>query len=293
MPRHYKKPKGFALETYPLVHNFEYNLGLSADGSSSDFCTYLTFIYTRNGHASRVNPEAIEVNPMHMNYAEETGPLCNYMSIMDRFSGHITLALARGAHDTNKVRALRMYIGFYRMAFEDIHNKTDIATGATVDTILDLLTDTTTDKDSIIDFDTNKLNYGTQPLSTVNDAEGFADYGLTTSVSMENINFVPKTYYDARAFASNGKFVGGILPKLIPIDLTANKPFRKIYLKNIPKECRRGNDYVNFGMFVFVPTGDKPDQYFRGGDVTDITHVHVSAFVRYLEWNPHHDQTEA
>ncbi len=292
MPSHYRKPKGFDLDVHPLHHNFTYNTSLDAYHTTDQNCTFLTVMYTANNRTGRINPEAIEVHPMHTNYAEETGPLCNYMSIMDNLGVNLRIFLSKGLIKTNSVSACRVYMGFYRMAFEDVHTKTDIATTNTTDTVLKLITDTT-DKDCIIDFDGGKLSNGTQPLSTVNDPEVFGDYGLLTTNVMENVAFLPTVYFNSQRFYSNRKFIRGILPKLIPLDLTATKPYRNIFIKNVPKECRRGNDHMMFGILIYVPQGIEIEQTFTQSDVTDIDHVHIKATVRYLEWNPNHDQTEA
>ncbi len=292
MPKHYRKPKGFELDIHPLHHNFEYDIAMDVHTTVDQNCTFLTFMYTANGRSGRITPDNIEVHPMHTNYAEETGPLCNYMSIMDNFGANVKISLTKGALTTNSIKVMRVYIGFYRMAFEDVHNKTDIATTDSVDDILKIITNTT-DRDSIIDFDAVDLSVGTQPVSTINDAEGFAEYGLGTDLKMENVLFSPDKYFNSQRFYSNGKFVRGVLPKLIPLDLTLNKPYRNIFVKNIPSTCRRGNDHMMWGMLIYIPQGVDIGQYFRNTDVTDIDHLNVRATVRYLEWNPNHIQAEA
>lgn len=286
----YRKPRQYDNEPYPLHHKFDYELEFDLHATDDQNTTIIPFMYTRNGHASLVKPDLITVNPMNAGFAIETGGLCNYMSIMDNFSANFTIYMLKALAVTNGAKACKIYIGFYRCAFEDIHNKTDIQSGTTTDTILHL-TKNATDKDIMPLYDNTKLSSGTQPLSTVNDTELLADLDLDTSATNERVLFSPSVYFKSQQYYSNGKFVKGILPKLIPITLHTNRPYRTIRIKNIPKECRRGNDYMYYGMLIFIPVAGDIDQYFGTGDVTQVPHVRLTGHIHYLEWNSEHDQT--
>ncbi len=289
----YRKPRKYDQEPYPLHHRYNIETEFDLHGSDTQNCTNIPLMYTRNGNAGRVNPESIEVHPMHTNFAIETGGLCNYMSIMTNFSAQLTLTGLKAFFTTNGNRAVKAYIGFYRCAFEDVHDKEDINTTSTVDAILHL-TKNTTDKDIMPLYDNTKLSSGSYHMSTVNDtAEGFADLDLDTSTAAERVSFSIDTYFKSQQYYSNAKFVKGVLPKLIPIVLTPNRPFRKINIKNIPSNCRRGNDYMLFSFFVYIPIAGDVDQFFTTADVTQLPHVRLSGHVHFLEWNSKHDQTEA
>ncbi len=287
----YRKPRQYDNELYPLHHKFQYEMEFDIHATDAQNCTIVPFMYTRNLNAGLVKPDLIEVHPMNANYAIETGGLCNYMSIMDNFSATITISMLKALRITNRVSACKVYIGFYRCAFEDIHTKTDIASATTVDTILHL-TKNATDADIMPLYNNTKLSAGTQPLSTVNDAaEAFGDLDLDSSVTHEKVAFNPVTYFNSQQYYTNGKFVKGVLPKLIPITLTEKFPYKNIRIKNIPRECKRGNDYMYYGMLIYIPVAGDIDQYFPSGDVTQVPHVRLAGHVHYLEWNSEHDQT--
>ncbi len=287
----YRKPRQYLNEPYPLHHRFDYELEFDLHPTDSQNSTIIPFMYTRNGNVGLVKPDLIQVHPMNDGMEYETGGLCNYMSIMDNFSATLTISMMKNLLTTNSAKSCKVYIGFYRMAFEDIHNKVDIKSSLSVSSILHL-TKNSSDADIMPLYNNTKLSSGTQPVSTVNDAaEGFADLDMDTSLTHEKVAFDPRVYFDSQMYFSNGKFVKGVLPKLIPMTLTLNRPFRVIRIKNIPKECRRGNDYMYYGMLIYIPIAGDIDQTVGATEVTQLPHVRLAGHVHYLEWNSSHDQT--
>lgn len=279
-----KPPRGYKASEYPLPHNFQYVVGLdlAAENKNDTIMTIVRGSDTVNA------PSTIEVHPENETFAEETGALCNHESIIDKMSINMHIGMTNHSIQTDQIGAINLYYMPITGAFLEAWNPEDKKSTNDVGEIL-RVTDSVTQQEVVPTFSGTKLGTGTsnQPLSTINDTETIAMYGLSTTAVMEGVDFVEDTLWDSfQYYTIHGKMaaVTGTWRKLA---LSTRRPTINIHMNRfVPRSVRRINPYTYFGMLIYMPLAGSFNQpSARINEVNTGVHVMCNMAVRYNEWN--------
>ncbi len=288
-------PRGLKAVEHPLKHRFSYSFGLScATGTMNS--AWATIVRSSHDPAI-VNPNTIKVNPHVTDQDEETGPLCQTMSILDNLK---IIVIANKSVVQNTNTPIKCQFTPFFCSFGEKYDAADDDTGTTVASVMQLTKDAT-NKD-IVPLTATKLSTDggsdlAHPMSTVNDAEAFGDYNMTTDTTMEATAFDREAFLKLVTIGTNkgalkaclGKTRSFTLDRLAGVGRT-NKSY--YFKKFLPRPIRRITEFTYFGLLFHIPlpadlaslpsdnslTGSKSDVLFR-------------VIVRYDEWNAEHDNS--
>ncbi len=217
-----KPPRGYYQQQYPLPHNFNYDAHFNVENETLNSCIFTLFRTSKKA----VNPEAVEVNPAHASFAEDTGPLVHLNSIVPKISMRLDLNLEKFGIETDKVRQLKVIWFPIYIAFLDSLEAEDLKTAVQIEDILELQHDT-------INRDTYPLHSGTDisheinhPMSTVPFAEIFSDYGLSVDVNPETVALDMELVRDARQYYTNRGMLGKVMGKMHYVTLVRDRPYK-------------------------------------------------------------------
>ncbi len=289
----YKRPpRGYKLNDFPLPHKFAYWGSLSAK-SVNEAAVMLTLIRSSE---SQTAIEAVEVNPIHTNFAEETGPTIALGSIVEKWKCSMDFQLSKNAIETDKVRNLLVHwMPIYSAFREDLEAKDD-KSDTEIEDIL-FLTRNDSTKTVLPTMGTDKvLSGGLQPLNTVNDTEVFGDYGLTTNNILETVRFLSETYRDAMRFFSNRGLLKKLTGRIHVHRLSRDKNIHIKFPMFVNPRVKRGNPYMFCAVLIWLEQGNTTtshNQIVSASELTVVSLGHVNFVVRceWDEWNPQYDQT--
>ncbi len=288
MAKHKYPPRGYNQFQYPLPHNFGYQCGLSAEGSTKDSTIFTLF----RASEAAVDVENIEVNPRHANFSEDGGTVIHMGSIIPKIQFHLKMMLSKVAIETDSVRSLIVRWWPIYISFLDSLEAEDDKTATQVEDLLELQ-HSTDNKDTFPLYTGTKLgNAATVPLSTVPYAEAFADQGLTGTQFIESVALVEHTLYDALQFYTNQGMLRKCLGKAHYVTLTRDRPYQYSSFNFTNPKVKRGNAYTYCGILIHVPQVDDNTQVMVPSETTAIDHVNVFMRVRYDEWNPLFEQAQ-
>ncbi len=296
-------PRGFKSELYPLRHRLEYSCALSLTTTNINSC-FLT-ILRHTGDLISGAPGNIVVNPHHVNYVTDAGPAVCKMSIIDKVRISLkfnmtTMCLpenetAAGTFSGDGINHLHLT---WRPVFFSFVEKLDAAdedTGTTVRTILGLTSDATFD--DVVPLTTTKLpvignSDKSQPVSSVNIAEVFGDYNMTTNTTMEDHPWDEDLFQEALRRYTNKGALKACVGRTRHVHLTTAKPYKTFFLdKFVPRSVRRIMPYTFFGIQINLPTEGDPGADYYGSTLTaNRGHVGIKALINYHEWNADHYQ---
>ncbi len=145
-------------------------------------------------------------------------------------------------------------------------------------------------------------NYGTvnltgvrnQPVATVLETEVFGDWGLATDLVQESIAWDQVRFYDALNFYTNSGMLKKIVGRKQTFTITKDRP--ALYHSNnfTNPSVKRMNPYTFCGVIIW--TGIPGTNAFgqpADFNAADLDLIHWNIFVRFDEWNPDFDQTQA
>ncbi len=303
MPLHKFPPKNYKMYDYPLPHEFAYDFFLAAENeaANSTYCTIL-----RNNTDRSVQADAIEVNPTHASFAEETGATCCQESIVPKmrvaFTAEIPLVAYRqqhlGASATDDIDNIMFNWMPVYSSFAEPMNSINAEDGLGLDTVLGL-TVFGTGKKLYPTFDNTKLllpaSSGTHPVNTVNDAEAFGDWGLDTDLTPENVAFDADIFFDNLKYGTNSSMMKKVTGKWNTVVLHHGRTYNFFSNNFTQPTVKRINEYTYCGILFHCPTvGVKSRQFNIAADMTaTIPQVHIRMNVSYDEWNFQFDQTPA
>jgi len=285
-------PSGFKSELYPLRHRLQYSVGMSMKTGTMN-TVFLTFLRHTNDVIAGT-PGSIVVNPHNTNYVEDAGPAVCKMSIIDKLSMSLRFNLTEGF----KVDSLVNLSFLWRPIFFSFNEKLGAAdddTGTTVESLLALTSDTTFE--DVVPLTTNKMpvigsSAKNQPVSSVNIAEVFGDYNMTTNVAMEDQVWDEDLFQSALRRYTNKGALRSMVGRTRHVTLDVNRPWKNFYIdKFVPSAVRRIQPYSFFGIQIHLPLVDSATQSYTSTAVTgSVAHLGVRCLVNYHEWNPDHYQ---
>lgn len=281
-------PNYFASE-YPLPHNFFYSFGLNAETSTQN-STIVSLIRCHEGIAT----DAIEVNPSHANFAEETGSIIATDSIVPKINISITAQMTHIAAETDVLRYLKfnwmpVYVSF-KDKLEALENETNVE----VEDILELETTVATKSVEPLYTGTDLIASGgiLHPMNTVLKTEVFGDVGLSVDTKMEAVAFDEELMWDTLSYGSNAGALKSIMGSWHSELIHRDRPWFMNSNNFTNPIVKRGNEYTYCGILFHVPLVDTVKQYYQAADVTEANpQISFDVQVRYDEWNPNFDQT--
>ncbi len=286
-------PKGFKSELYPLRHRVIYSFGLSAKSVAQD--TALCTLVRNTSDVIANTPKTIVVNPHNTNYVEDNGPAVQKMSIIDKLTLSIKFNMTANCTAIDKIP----HISFlWRPIFFSFREKLDAAdddTGTTVSSILGLTVDDTFE--DVVPVTTGKLPVAgdselSQPVSTVNIAEVFGDYNMTTDTTMENHTFVEDTFHSALRRFTNKGALKACVGRTRYVHLTDTRPNKNFFIKKfVPRSIRRVMPFTFMAIQVHMPVTTEIDADYHAINLAaNVAHVGCKIICLYHEWNSDHFQ---
>ncbi len=303
-------PSGFTETLYPLRHRVIHSFGLSmkqdaANTSCSVLVRHTNDIITTGAGV----PKMIVVNPRNTAYVSDAGPAVCNMSIIDKLSLSLKFNMTENCLPkrlTSGLSGSEVYSGdsiqslkfLWRPIFFSFGEKlaaADDDTGTTVETILGLTSDSTFE--DVVPLTTNKLPVigGSDlnvPASTVNIAEVFGDYNMTTNLNVEDHVWDEDLFQDAMRRYTNKGALKSMVGQTRHVTLTPERPYKNFFIdKFVPKSIRRVQPYTFFAIQVHIPIALHIEQAYHASDLTGgIAHLGVKMIANYHEWNNGHYQ---
>lgn len=289
MPFNERAPQGYDKKDKPLYHDFFYKFDLSMDTTVKN-ATILTFLKTSK---DSVDPAGIQVNNLNAGFDVETGPIVCYDSIVQQMQIITSYSITQNAL-TAIIKKLRVYESNIHAAFEDSWTPADEVSTATIAQLCDVVSDTTKEDVTPAFNGTNLVQEQDQPVSNkVFPTDAFANWDLSTNLSLEGVTIDKQVDEDAKRYYTNGNKLMSVTSKWKPHLLTESRPsWTEPETKFTPRQCRYGNPHMYFGKRVWLPQFTDPHQVGSDG-ITPGTGsmVTIQCRVQYAEWNPEFDQT--
>jgi len=307
-------PSGFTAQLFPLRHRVVYSFGLSmvTGTMNTALCTLVRHTNDIIVTGAKV-PKMIVVNPKNPNYVEDAGAAVCNMSILDKLSLSIKFNMTHnclpasltsgtagpnfddGVYTGDGVSAVHL---LWRPIFFSFGEKLDAAdddTGTTVKAILGLTKDDSFE--DVVPLTTNKLPTAgasdfSQPVSTINIAEVFGDYDMTTDTTMEDHVWDEDLLQSAlRRYSIKGA-LKSMIGRTRHLTLTTSRPYKNYYLdKFVPKSIRRVQPFTFMAIQVHVPlVSDLGQSYHATGLTAAKAHIGCQMIANYHEWNSGHFQ---
>ncbi len=294
-------PRGFKAELYPLRHRVIYSFGLSARTGTMNTAFATLVRHTNDVIAG--TPGSIIVNPHNTGYVSDNGPAVCKMSIIDKLSLSLKFnctdycpsgEVASGVFG-DSLQALHFLWRPVFFSFPEKLAAADDDTGTTVEAILGLTSDATFE--DVVPLTTNKLPVAggsdlSQPVSTVNIAEDFGDYNMTTNTTMEDQVWDEDLFQEANRRYTNKGALQSMVGRTRHVTLTPERPYKNFFInKFVPKSIRRIQPYSFFGIQTHVPiAGDIGQSYHASNLTASVAHLGVRVIANYHEWNADHYQ---
>ncbi len=297
-------PRGFKSELYPLRHRLQYAAGLSLTTANINSVFFTILRHTNDVIAG--TPGSIIVNPHNTGYVTDAGAAVAKMSIIDKVRISLKFNMtsmcnprtetAAGTFANDGIEHLHLT---WRPVFFSFPEKLDAAdddTGTTVATILGLLK--TAAQEDVVPITTNNLpvianSDKPQPMSTVNIAEIYSDYNMTTDTIMEDHPWDEDLFQEAMQRYTNKGALKACVGRTRHVHLTRGKnPYKTFYMdKFVPRSVRRIMPYSFFGIQINLPTeADFGADYYGSTMTANRAHVGIKMLVQYHEWNADHYQ---
>ncbi len=298
-----RPPPGFESEVYPLRHNLKYACGLTLGTTTKNSCFFTFLRHTSDVIAN--TPKIIVVNPHNALYVEDGGPAVQKMSIIDKLTMSLRFNMTSNCNDTQETSSgtftgagVKHLKFLWRPVFFSFPEKLDAAdddTGTTVAAILGLTKDATFE--DVVPLTTTKLvstgpSELSQPVSTVNIAEVFGDYNMTTDTTFEDHPWDETLFQDALKRYTNKGALKACVGRTRHVNLSRERPYKSFYIdKFVPRSIRRVMPYTFMGIQINLPTvADIGQDFFDTAITASTIHLGVKCIVKYHEWNSDHFQ---
>ncbi len=298
MPFHKFPPKNYYLDEFPLPHQFSYRLHLAGENEvlNTTICTL-----ARYNKGISVTPDAVEVNPLHSSFGEETGPTCQPGSIVPRMHVDFTARIPNAAYNNlymgsaaaDAIEELVFNWMPIYTAFTEPMDAVNEEDGLALSVILGLETGSI-DKVQPIYNGTDLLHAvdGDHPLTTLNDAEAFGDWGLGTDMKMEGVAFDTDAFFDTLKYGTNSSMLKKIIGKWNTVRLKQGHAYHFSSSNYMFPSVKRMNTHTFCGILFHLPQADSSRQLFGIAETTaTIAQLKIDLNCHYDEWNPNFDQT--
>ncbi len=283
MPRRiHKMDKGSwpaATWNFPIIHNFEFGFGLSMENVLKA-STIVPYAFQDN---AMVDYETIKTNPHNADFAVRAYPNCLQGSYVPEITVGWKAFKPRTDTTVIDMNFNTLKIG---TAFLNRLDASDKKTGGTIKTILELQSEST-------DEQTGPLWNGTKLY------EGFGTYDyhanvpfLTGTQQPEGVAFDKELYFDANHYFTNKQMLKSVSSRMRTHYLVEPAaPHGRTLIRGggtyqLNPLCKSMNEYCFHGELFHLPQVGSRTQLHLAADVTDIEHLTIVGFVRFLEYNP-------
>ncbi len=282
MPIHRVSKRDWPRQTwnYPLIHNFNFGFGLSADDDTKN-STIVPYMFQDN---ALVDYELIKTNPENADFSV----VAHANTMAGSYVPKITVGYIMYIPPTDTTivhcKVNTMNIGTSMLNRLDAFDK---KTGDDIETLLELQHETT-DEQCYPLFTGTKLFEG----QGVYDMPYPDHPGTTTDGQPEAVAFDKEKFFDAMHYYTNKEMLKQVTSRMR--DYTLSEPLvphgrsiiRNSATRDIPSLCKFVQPYDFYGELFHVPTTGDIGQYHFGSELTGIEHVSVKGFVRFYEYNP-------
>ncbi len=276
---------------YPLIHNFDFGFGLSAETTLKQ-STIVTYMMQNN---SIVDFETIKTNPENADFATVAYPDTCAGSYVPTI--HVTWVAIIPSVDTEIVHLKfdSMMLHTSMLNRLDAHDK---KTGFDIETILEL-EHATDDETCYPIFNGTKL-FETQGVYDTTFKDGFADVGLGTDLQPEGVAFDKEQFFDAMHYFTNKEMLKTVTGKMR--SHTLSEPIiphgKSIVVSSrtmgTPSLCKFQHPYTFCGeLFHVPPSGDRTQFHLIGATTAGQEHIQIKGFVRFNEFNPDYNFARA
>ncbi len=267
---------------YPIIHNFEFGFGLSADDVNKA-STLVPYFFQNN---ALVDYENIKTNPENADFAVVAYGDTLAGSYIPRINVNWVMFIPPSDTELVHLQVDTMMIGTSMLNRLDAFDK---KTGNDIETMLELQHET---GDEIVYplFNGTKL-FESGGAFDYAPSSGFADIGLSTDGQPEGVAFDKEMFFDAMHYYSNKEMLKLLTGRMR--SHTLSEPIvphgRSIITGGqsfVPSLCKFQHPYTGcFELFSVPQTGSR-SQYHLSGETTSIEHLQVKGFVRFYEFNP-------
>ncbi len=284
-----RPPRGYSIQESPLPHTFEYQFALDMEANALQ-STMITLFRAQE----LAGVEAIEVNPAHPSFAEDTGSACFMGSIVPRVSVQIFAKMSQTAFEIDAIEHMKFkWMPIYISFLNSLDAENSGSPASDIETILEL-THNIDNKDTHPLYNgSNEVGNNLHPLSTVPYAEAFGDVGLAGDAKLEYVGFDENAFWEAKRFYTNKGMLNKVTGSMHTVSLDYHRRPYFFSSNNFTQPAvKRMNPYTFCGILFTCPQTGTLGQYATTGDVsTSVAHVDIGVRVSFPEWNPDFDQT--
>ncbi len=272
---------------FPLIHNFEFGFGLSADEQTKN-STIVPYIFSDN---QMVDLNSIKTNPQHSGFAVADYANVSQESYIPNVRVNWVMYIPHSDTEIVHVMVNTMHIQTAMLNRLDAKDK---KTGDDIETILELQHETTDEQ--------------VYPLfvagTDLYEGGGTYDYharqpGLDTDQRPESVAFDKEKFFDAMHYYTNKSMLKQVTGGMRNYTLThPTIPHGKTIftggLNQMPSMCKSANPYMSCMELFHVPLSGTRSQYHIASETTAaVEHVRVKGFCRFNEYNPDFDMGRA
>ncbi len=275
---------------YPLIHNFEFGFGLSAEDTTKA-STIVTYIMQNN---SIVDYENVKTNPENADFAVVGYPDTMAGSYIPKIT--VTWVAVIPPADTEIVHLKFDTLPIHTSMLNRL-DAFDKKTANDIETILELEHETGDEICYPIFNGTKLFESGGTFDTTFKD--GFADVGLGTDLQPEGVAFDKEMFFDAMHYYTNKEMLKLVTGRMTshtlsePIVPHGRSMVVKSFTMNTPSLCKFQHPYTTCCELFSVPQVGSRTQYHLAGETTAIEHLMVKGFVRFYEFNPDYNFARA
>ncbi len=286
-----RNPRNYRQTDYPLIHDFQYQFSLDVEDETKN-STIVTLL--RSSELTGV--EAVEVNPSHGSFLEDSGPTIFMGSIVPRLSVTITAKLDQAAFDIDSIEHMIFkWMPIYTAFLNSLDAENVGTPSSDIETIIELGHDVTKKRTNPLysTVDLTSTPAVDHPVSIIPATEGFSTYGLTTDLKMESVAFDEQAFWDAKRYYTNKGMLNKVTGSMKTVNLDYHRRPYKYFSNNYTSPIvKRGNPYMFCGILFHVPQAKEIGQYCDDADVTtSVGHIDFGVRVDFEEWNVDFDQT--
>ncbi len=266
---------------FPLIHNFNFGFGLTADSASiTKRSTIQPYLFQDD---VVIDLETIMTNPANAGFMVDAQPNVTSGSYIPSIRVNWVMYMEPADTELTHLLANTMPINISMLNRLDAFDK---KTGQDIETILELTHETDEEQTLVLWNGVKLFEQSTDKFDLPTDVEG-----LTTTQRPEGIAFDKDTFFDAMHYYTNKDMLktvtGGMRTHILSEPIIPHG--RSIITGGksvVPSLCKFANPYMFCGELFHVPPENDRSQYAIGTAATDKAHLWVKGFVRFNEYNP-------
>ncbi len=266
---------------FPLIHNFNFGFGLTADSASTTLRSTIQPYMFQDDLA--IDLETVMTNPANAGFMVDGQPNVTSGSYIPSIRVNWVMYMEPSDTELTHLLANTMPINISMLNRLDAFDK---KTGNDIETILELTHETDEEQTLILWNGVDLYEQSTDKFDLPSDVEG-----LTAGQRPEGVAFDKDLFFDAMHYYTNKDMLktvtGGMRTHVLSEPIIPHG--RSIITGGksiVPSLCKFANPYMFCGELFHVPPEDDRAQYSIGTAATAKAHLWVKGFVRFNEYNP-------